>query len=149
MSMNLYSSWQNNFEWKPAWIIYQFDCFSCDYTPFFVFFNKNERKRGTSKFGKSVQFGGNFENKRNLFWRVKFEKSLKILKMDLSLTSLTFRDFVPESLRNDYLEGKCKEIGEFYIENCIFWSKSFRNKIQQGYSLCWSFYINVFQWLLG
>jgi len=36
--------------------------------------------------------------------------------MDLSLTQLTFRDFVPETLRNDYLEGKCKEIGEFYIK---------------------------------
>ena len=34
--------------------------------------------------------------------------------MDLSLTQLTFRDFVPESLRNDYLEGKCKEIGKIF-----------------------------------
>jgi len=43
-------------------------------------------------------------------------KNQKIKKMDLSLTQLTFRDFVPETLRNDYLEGKCKEIGEFYIK---------------------------------
>ena len=57
--------------------------------------------------------------------------------MDLSLTSLTFRDFVPESLRNDYLEGKCKEIGKLHIGNGIFYKKkTFRNKIQQGYSLC-------------
>ena len=43
--------------------------------------------------------------------------------MDLSLTSLTFRDFVPESLRNDYLEGKCKEIGKLHIGNGIFYKK--------------------------
>ena len=41
--------------------------------------------------------------------------------MDLSLTQLTFRDFVPESLRNDYLEGKCKEIGKiFSTVECVF-----------------------------
>ena len=40
--------------------------------------------------------------------------------MDLSLTQLTFRDFVPESLRNDYLEGKCKEIGKIFKLGCVF-----------------------------
>ena len=56
--------------------------------------------------------------------------------MDLSLTQLTFRDFVPESLRNDYLEGKCKEIGKIFGNFFQNWEFLFRNQIKQGHSLC-------------
>ena len=41
------------------------------------------------------------------------KKNLKNEKnKSIFLLQLTFRDFVPEALREDYLNGKCCEIGE-------------------------------------